>query len=356
MQLNAGFPFRILIDVTFHYNESRLQYLFQVVRAFSEYPVGAVDIVIVTNVTEASKLASITSLCSPLVAQHPGWPKRAKTLSIESFPNLDDPWHLPWCHKRLITDRFLCAEMGYTHYIHVEDDILVSFDNFCYFVWARDLLRRERLVPSFLRVEFNTDDHRLYLGDQVGVSDFPSRKAVYRENYSFVNPDYPHNAMFILDKELGLEYSKTRSFDREASREVRPQWGLCERASMGLCFEDVAEGFTSRYVIPVSPLTLKTPAWSWVYHIPNNYTRNPRLRLGKTQPDQLFSSDPSVVHWSRPTQMENLVWHLKRYAKRLRHGPGPGTGHDLVPRGLCPLCGIKENLSNPCSNRSCPSK
>ena len=356
MELKVELPFRILVDVTFHYNESRLQYLFQVVRAFSEYPIETTDIVIVTNVDDQSKLQKILSVCAPLVERHPTRRDSNKTLSIESFPNLPDPWHLPWCHKGLIADRFLNAEMGYTHYIHVEDDILLSFDNFCYFVRYRDLLRGQRLIPSFFRVEFNSKDNRLYLADQIGVSDFPSRKAINLDGFSFVNPDYPHNAMFILDQDLAMEYVQTSSFDRERSRELRPQWGLCERASMGLCFERPPEGFSYRYVIPVNPDTLKTPNWSWVYHIPNNYVTNLRQPLGKTQTDQIFSNDKSVVRWSPPTKLENIIWHLKRLAKRLRHGRGPGTGHDLVPRRLCALCGLKKEESNHCSNRSCPAK
>jgi hypothetical protein len=354
-QLNTEFPFRILVDITFHYKESRLQYLFQVVRAFSEYPIISIDIVIVTNVAEKDKLNNITCLCSPLMASHPARPGTKKTLSIESFPDLADPWHLPWCHKHLISGRFLDITTGYSHYIHVEDDILVSFDNFCYFVRYRDLLRSERLIPSFHRVEFRSDDNRLYLVDQIGVSDFPSRKRIEVDKFSFVNPDYPHNAMFILDRDLALEYVNSLSFDRDRSANLRPQWGLCERASMGLCFENPAEGFSCRYAIPVNADSLKTPYWSWVYHIAGNYTKNPRLPLGKTELNQLFSSDITAVKWTPPTILDNIVWHLNRLAKRVWYGPPPSTGHDLVPPDLsCPLCGIKEQDSRQCVKPGCP--
>ena len=353
LQLNA-FPFRILLDITFHYNKSRLQYLFQVVRAFSEFPIESMDIIIVTNVAEEDKLHDIMSLCSPLIAPHPARPGSNKTLSVESFPDLADPWHLTWCHKHLISGKFLDAKIAYSHYIHVEDDILVSFDNFCYFVRYRDLLRIKRLIPSFHRVEFNSNDNRLYLADQIGVSDFLSRQKVDVDEFAFVNPDYPYNAMFILDRDLALEYVNTRSFDRDRSVDVRPQWGLGERASMGLCFENPAEGFSCRYAIPVNHDTLMMPYWSWVYHIANNYTKNARVQFGKTQPNQLFSNDITVVKWRSPTKLGNVVWHLKRLGKGLWYGPPPGTGHDLVPRHLCPLCGMKEQESGQCAKPSCP--
>ena len=331
------------------------QYLFQVVRTFSEYPVASLDIVIVTNVVDKDKLYRITSLCSPLLEPHPARSSGKKTLSIESFPDLSDPWHLPWCHKHLISGRFLDEKAAYSHYIHVEDDIIVPFDNFQYFVRYRNSLQVFRLIPSFLRIEFNSNDNRLYIVDQIGVSDLMSRKVVNVDSYSFVNPDYPHNAMFILDRDLALEYINTRSFDRDRSIEVRPQWGLCERASMGLCFEDLPEEFSSRYVIPINPHTLAPPCWSWVFHISSNYTKNSRSPFGKTQPNQLFGGDGTAVKWSPPSGLDNAVWHLRRLAKRLWHGPPRSTGHDLVPRGLCPLCGSKRQQAGHCGKPNCPT-
>ena len=353
VQLNA-FPFRIFADITFHYKKSRLQYLFQVVRAFSEFPIEAMDIVIVTNTAEEQKLQDITSLCSPLIAPHPARPGSNKSLSVESFTDLADPWYLTWSHKHLISDRFLDDKFAYSHYIHVEDDILVSFDNFCYFIKYRDLLRGNRLIPSFHRVELNSNDNRLYLVDQIGVSEFPSRQKVDVGEFTFVNPDYPYNAMFILDRDLALEYVNTRSFDRDRSIDVRPQWGLGERACMGLSFENPAEGFSCRYAIPVERDTFIIPYWSWVYHIPNNYTNNTRVRFGKTQPNHLFSGDKTVVKWRPPTRGSNVAWHLKRLGRRMWYGPPPSTGHDLVVSHLCPLCGENEKASRQCAKRTCP--
>src|SRR5205823_4628025 len=126
-------PFRILATVTFHFRESRLKYLFQVIRALCEYPVDALDVVVVTN---------------------------------------------------------------------VEDDIVTSFDNFCYFVRYREALKDKRLIPSFQRIEYNDADNRLYLVDQLGACDLSARNHVDVDGYAFVNLDYPYNAMFILDREL----------------------------------------------------------------------------------------------------------------------------------------------------------
>jgi len=314
--LETEYPFRILASVTFHFRQSRLQYLFQVLRALSEYPVEFLDIIIVTNVDDQSSVNKIRALCTPLFTPFPIRKRSKKNISIESHPKLSDPWFLPWSHKHLIADRFLVDESTYTHFIHVEDDILLSFDNFCYFVYFREKLKAERLIPSFQRIEYNDVDNRLYLLDQIGVSDFKSRRRVNIDGYAFVNLDYPHTAMFILDRDLAIEYVRTRSFERDRSKEVKPEWGLCERASMGLCFESPPKGFALRYVSPVDLDTLTTPYWSWVYHVANNYAKNPLKPFAKTRIDRLFSSDENAVAWRPPSKMAENFARLRRLVAR----------------------------------------
>jgi hypothetical protein len=139
------------------------------------------------------------------------------------------------------------------------------------------------------------------------------------DEYAFVNLDYPFNAMFILDRELALEYVETLSFDRERSKVVRPEWDVACRAAMGLCFENPPQGFAIRYVSPVDPRTLTTPSWSWIYHLPNNYAKNRLQPFAKTRTDQQFSSEENVVTW-RPASKFNE--YLARLLRRRRFG-GP---------------------------------
>jgi hypothetical protein len=116
--------------------------------------------------------------------------------------------------------------------------------------------------------------------------------------------------MFILDRELALEYVESPSFDRVRSKVVRPDWDVACRAAMGLCFENPPPGFTTRYVSPVDPSTLTTPYWSWVYHIPNNYTKDRLKPFAKTRTDQLFDSK-AKIGWRPPSK-------FTRYLARVR--------------------------------------
>jgi hypothetical protein len=312
-------PFRILAAVTFHFRQTRLNYLFQAIRALCEYPVNALDVVVVTNVDDQAAVQQIRELCEPLMKPFPVRQGSRKSLSIESFPGLADPWLLSWEHKQLISDRFLGAGSDFTHFIYIEDDILTSFDNFCYFVRYRGALKDKRLIPSFQRIEYNDADHRLYFVDQIGTCDFRSRSRVDVDGYAFVNLDYPYDAMFILDRELALEYVDTPSFGRERSKAVRPDWDVATRAAMGLCFESPPPGFATRYVSPVDPRTLTTPCWSWVYHAPNNYAKDRLKPFAKTRTDQLFDFKERVG-WRRPSK---LTRYFARVLGKSVDGPHP---------------------------------
>ncbi|WP_091952413.1 hypothetical protein [Bradyrhizobium shewense] len=279
----------------------------------------ALDVVIITNTDQDEAVELIRDLSAPLFRSLPARSKSTKTLSIESFPKLANPWLLPWSHKHLVSERFLSAGSAYTHFIYVEDDILLSFQNFCYFTHYREILKERRLIPSFQRIEYNDADNRLYLVDQVGVADLNSRNRVDLDGYAFVNLDYPFNAMFILDRELALEYVETPSFDRERSKLVRPEWDVACRAAMGLCFESPPEGFLTRYVSPVDPSTLSAPSWSWVYHLPNNYAKDRLKPFAKTRVDQQFGSELDVVCW-RPASKLVEYLALMRGKKRF-NGP-----------------------------------
>jgi hypothetical protein len=303
--------FRILAAVTFHYRSTRLEYLFEVIRALSEYPVEVLDIVVVTNVDNEKQLSRIRALCEPLMEALPSRQSSRRSLSFESFTELSNPWFLPWAHKRLISDTFMGHDSHYTHFIHLEDDILLSFDSFLYFIHFRRKLEGYGLIPSFQRIEYNNADNHLYILDQIGISDFEARPHVNTDGYTFVNLDYPHVAMFILDRKLAAEYVACSSFDRELSLAIRPDWGLCERASMGLCFENIPEGFTNRYVSPVNPAKMTTPRWCWVYHVANNYVKNEMTPFGKTRTDHLFANDKVVDLWRPPSMFKKILSRVK---------------------------------------------
>ena len=279
---------RLLVAITFHYGKQRLPALFQVVKTLSGFPVAALDIVVATNTTVAEEIESIRRMCAPLLGFASKSPGCFKSLEVRCFAGLAHPYLLPWAHKHLIVGQFLKGGGGHTHYVCLEDDIEFSFPNFCYFLTYRPALQRSGLLPSFLRVEYNFADDQLYCTDQLELTRIDNRRIVKLDRFWFMNMERPYTGMFILDHALAREYVASRSFDVEASGEV-VRWGIRERAAMGLTFENVPAGFSSRYVVPANPIGLSVPGFAYIYHTANNYTNNPDEPLGKMLITRLFS-------------------------------------------------------------------
>jgi hypothetical protein len=239
------------------------------------------NVVVVTNTFRQEDLALLRRLCAEILS--------GKSTSVRSFSDLAHPFDLTWCHKTIISKEFVDGNHGrYTHFIYLEDDIRLSFANFCYFVEFREILRSFGLLPSFVRVECSAPVGGYVASDAFWPVYVPVQSHIPLGDIVMVNTPNPYNPCFILDLELAAEYVRTRSFDREESLAVG-QWGVRERAAMGLCLENVPAPFQTRYVVPVSRQTSMAPGFAWLSHLPNNYADNPHTVLGKVRMDELFA-------------------------------------------------------------------
>lgn len=278
---------RIMVAITFHFRPERLKYLFNTVKSLAGFPVRGLDLSVFTNADRPDEIAAIDRLCAPLVLHNTPWPEDGRRFRVVSCPDLPDPRHLGWCHKPMIRDRFLVEPAEHDYFIYLEDDIELSFNNFLYFAHYRQPLAPWRLIPSFLRVEYNYADNQLYNTDQWESSDLCTRPLARLDGLLFGNIANPYSALFILDRPLAEEYVASRSFDMDASRQMQT-WDILERAAMGLCFENMLEPFYARFVVPVDPQSLRPPSFCWVYHAPNNYANDPAHPHGKMRLDSLF--------------------------------------------------------------------
>jgi hypothetical protein len=271
-----------LVAITFHYDPTRFCYLEKVLSSLATFKNA--DIVIITNVGEKEKLREIEKSLKKVLPQGIG----RGDISIKSFLALKHPHNLTWCHKDLIRKDFLNSTRNYTHFIYLEDDIGIDFNNFCYFVHFRKELKELGLIPSFIRVEINKNDDFVATdyGARINV-DYAYQ--IHYKNLMFINPYNPYTACFILDHELAEEYIISPSFDIESSSSLC-DWGIRERAAMGLCYVNIPNGFKSRFVVPVDSSSFENPTYTWIYHLPNNYADNPDTLCAKLRMNKLFYS------------------------------------------------------------------
>jgi tetratricopeptide (TPR) repeat protein len=262
---------RVASFVTFYYRSENLQFLDRVLRNLHDFCVGRMHVTVVTNADGADENGILEALCRNYFND--------ADFVISCFPNCDPGPMLTWKHKPLLRE---AAAHDFTHFIYTEDDIGLTFRNFLYFVEFADPLRQHGLIPGFLRTEF--------AGDSIRSCDAPeptmAPRLIATSGHTFVSPHFPYCACFVMDRLHLTEYLESRSFDFESSQRVS-EWGVPERAAMGLCWETPPPGFKHRYVIPVDGDFRPLPVCQ-VQHMPSKYATMPNLPFGKLPVENVF--------------------------------------------------------------------
>ena len=280
IDLNEITRVRLLVAITFHMSQSRITYLASVLRSLADFPVSELRVVIITNTLDPSNLHILSALGSEVLQKD--------SVFVRTSGELAHPFELAWCHKSLIRDEFLMASWGNpTHFIYLEDDMQLSFNNFAYYVTYSRILGPRRLIPSFLRTEFNADRGGFVNVDNVKPMRLKNEPAVQVGEYAFVNPRNPYTACFILDRELAAEYVETKSFQLKTSSDVC-NWGVRERAAMGLCHEAIPNGFRCRLVVPVDRVKKRVPTGAWITHLPGNYSAKLVSDFARIRMEEIF--------------------------------------------------------------------
>ena len=112
---------------------------------------------------------------------------------------------LPWYHHNLF--RRLYKNKKITHFAYLEDDILLTKENFNYWVNSRELLKKFNFIPAFVRTETNLKNKEIYAIDFLKknrIKEIP--KININDNYDFLNHKYPYQEMYLYDRKLIKEY------------------------------------------------------------------------------------------------------------------------------------------------------
>ena len=164
-------------------------------------------------------------------------------------------------------------DASFTHFMYLEDDILITRDNMSYWLEGRELLREFDFIPSFLRVEQRAGSQDWYSTDcpqSYHVNHLP--RAKLSNDLTFVNLPTPYQGMYLLDRDLMAEHLSGPS----SSPDFGP-WAIREKAAQGITFARVRPGFTSRNLIPFRDSQRQVDQRCLIHHTPNNYAnQHPR--------------------------------------------------------------------------------
>ncbi len=249
-------PKKLAICVSFHFVEHRLKYLNTISDQFAELADEVVVHIITNtqNVIEQDKIRETV---------------KDKGYEYDLFipTGLGHPYLLTWSHLAVFKEQIL--DESYTHFLYVEDDILIKRSNIEYWVEGYSMLKKHNFIPSFLRVEKKKNDPIWYTSDCLQTYDANRLPQVQLQNgeLMYVNIPTPYQGMYLLDRELMLEHLNGKSSIPEYGK-FR---GIRELAASGLTHSNVRERFYSRNLLPFSIAKNCIDEACFIHHLPNNY-------------------------------------------------------------------------------------
>lgn len=232
---------KFCIAITFFCRTHRFKYLKQVLEAISDYNF-AKDVWIVSNVSLDEIILSCPDEYQGFFQSLPSY------VQVFHAKELPHPLLLTWAHYVIFREQI--ANGTYTHFMYLEDDLLITQRNISYWIDAFRELSPLGLLPSFVRYEvdqegekFSSDiRHRMPVGVLPRFTTLSGR--------SFVNLAYPYQATYLLDRNLMAGHLGSISSSPDFGR-----WHISEKAAQGLTFFNVPKGFTSRNVVEYDPAT-----------------------------------------------------------------------------------------------------
>ncbi len=255
---------KLAIAVSFFYVDERLRYLERIAR---EFPLLADQIVltIVTNRDDDEAKTAIASAVGGI----------AHEVLVPTL--LGHPYLLTWTHF-VAFRRLIAEDETVTHFLYVEDDILIQPHNVAYWLKGREALRASGHYPSFLRYEIREGEALPYSTDVTQATPIDQLPRVtFDKSYAYFNLPFAYQGMYLYDRPLMDEHLNGKSSNPDTGR-----WGIRERATQGLTFHRVPKGFTSRNLVGYDLDKGELDPGCLIHHLPNTYAATPGTRLGKT--------------------------------------------------------------------------
>tara|TARA_Y100000590_G_scaffold466652_1_gene642772 strand:+ start:1429 stop:2433 length:1005 start_codon:yes stop_codon:yes gene_type:complete len=237
------------------------------------------------NLYKISKNSYIFILTNDIPKQKESYlKKRLKfkncNLQIIINKNLINDRLLPWCHIPLMKKIF--KNKSFTHFLNLEDDILLNKKNFTYWINARKILKKYNLIPGFIRTEINKVNNDLYAVDFVKKnkkSILPKIKI--NKDISFMNHKFPYQGMYLYDRILMKEHLYGPSSNPDCGHGAfninfldkrMINFDLMAKANIGLTYMNVPKGFLNRSVIPFNFTNNEIEDACLIKHLSNKYT------------------------------------------------------------------------------------
>jgi len=246
---------KLWVAITAHEPMARLGSLFKVLKLYTEYELK-VSVFLFVNYEAQEQVPQLSSLLRPFLDQ----------IDIEIVVASPEHtgWWLTWAHKPDLT--VACMRREYDYFIYQENDMLLTWDHFKYWMRWKPRLAELGLEPGFIRYELfggkkiPFDNHYRYSLTEKTPNVWSKRGftvakqlVIDHEIRFFASLGSPYYAAMILDVNDAIKYVKSASMDPVRSIELVSfrNWPLADRSSMGLAFETPPYGYEHRRCVPV---------------------------------------------------------------------------------------------------------
>lgn len=278
--------FKFLVLVTAHNPLSRFDVLLKTLQGYAELP-GLKDVFIFIDHGHEADSETLKELLEPNV--------KLNSINIVVASEQWEGFSLTWAHKDLL--REAVVNKLYDFYVYTENDMVFTSENFLYWFYWKDRLKKLNLEPGFCRYEnFNSklvpfDNHEVWQLNKPTDAvwgDRPYEVESYLtpndEFVGFVTLGNPYAGMMILDQEMAEQYILSQSADPLKSFELTQFrcWPIADRSSMGLAFEKLRPGQEHRRAVPIvkNGDKVQIAPCGLLEHCDTKYSKELELKLG----------------------------------------------------------------------------
>ena len=262
-------PKHVIVCVCFYFKTNRLDQLKKVCENLQNIG-NKVEIKIVTD-GELKDFPNYSEII-----------KNDNKIEIHNVKNLYHPYLLPWAHFVIMREKI--KNDSFSHFMYLEDDILIDKSNIIYWQKSREILNQYNLIPQFFRTELNKNDKKIYSSDILEKINYNKIPKLISKNktIAFINVTNPYQACYFYDRKLMEEYLNTEAsnpdflFYKNAHEDIL----IRERANTGLMHYNTPSGFFNRYVLPVLIKDKKIIDSCLIQHLGENNSKNSSNSFG----------------------------------------------------------------------------
>ena len=258
-------PRKIAIVICFYFRRGKLKTLNKNILEIASYNFNT-DLTVITNDLKKEDELKLNKILK----------KRIKKYLIIKFKDLPDENFLPW--HSLSVMRSKIKDSSYSHFMYLEDDIIVSSKNISYWIYFRKVLKNINLIPNFIRCEayegklFSVDNPKKIIKNKNPIIFTESKK------FGFINSKYPYSAMYLMDRELLKNFLKSKatridfSFSNSVMKSLYP---IKELVNISYAYLNVPKRYHNRLVLPFEKNII--PEYSIIKHNDLKYVKHKSL-------------------------------------------------------------------------------